>query len=165
MIPASIESMSQVMSFTDGSMVNELHLRLPNGQLIRVGVQAEDMQAVTALFVAQGGPAVRRAVSAVPAPPPPAWGPTPDGVPVKENLGGLELEHGENQEFGGDYAGPPDTTDDSAWVPSAPTPLQTEPVRVSADAKGNPVVHGGMARTDMAGGRNAEHEEDGVGSI
>ncbi len=165
MIPANIEGMSQAMSFTDGSMTNELHLRLPNGQLIHVGVQTMDMQAVTALFVAQGGLAAQRAVAAVPQAP--AWRTTADGVPVKENLGGLELEHGENQEFGGDYAGPPDTANDAEWVPSTPTPLpmQSEPPRVSADAKGNPVLHGGVERADMAGGLGAEQEEDGVGSV
>lgn len=164
MIPASIEGMSQIMSFTDGSMVNELHLRLPNGQLIRVGVQAEDMQTVTALFISQGGPAAHRAVAAVP--PAPAWEPKTDGVPVRGNLGGLELENGDDQEFGGNYAGPPETADESSWVPSAPTPLpQAEPLRVSADAQGNPVVHGGLDRAEMAGGRGADQEEDGVGSV
>jgi len=169
MINAVIESSRQALSFVDGAMTNELVLRLPNGERFSAVVDDAGLRAVISAFAEQGGPAVQRAVSAAPAPvaqwSPPATAPVPESRHT-QSLAGLELDQADNAEFGGDYAGPPDTTDENAWVPSKSS--QDAPaLRVSADAQGNPVIQGHNVRDsrELVGGRNAELEDDGVGSV
>jgi len=169
MINVVIESSRQALSFADGAMTNELVLRLPNGERFSAVVDDAGLKAVILAFAEQGGPAVQRAVAATPAPVA-QW--TPSAAPLApevhhtQSLAGLELDQADNAEFGGDYEGPPDTTDENAWVPSKAS--QDAPaLRVSADAQGNPVIQGHNVRDsrDLVGGRNAELEDDGVGSV
>jgi|SRR6478609_1617325 len=169
MINVSIEGARQVISFADGAISNELLIRLPNGQQVSVAVDEAGMRAVTLAFAEQGGPAVERAAAAAASAKPQQWvAPAPkEELP---NMGGLELEHSESHDFVfGGYEGPPDTANDAEWVAKAPVAPQVReaPLRVSADAQGNPVIQGGNSkdRSELVGGRGAELEEDGVGSV
>lgn len=168
MIHVAIEGARQVISFSDGTISNELLIRLPNGQQVSAAVDESGMRAVTLAFAEQGGPALEKAAAA--AAKSPQW--TPPAAKEEElpNLGGLELEHSDtaNFVFGG-YEGPPDTTNDAEWEAKPPVvqPPSGPQLRVSADAKGNPIVQGANSkdRSEIAGGRGADLEEDGVGSV
>jgi hypothetical protein len=165
----TIESSRQALSLLDGTMTNELVLRLPNGHRLSALVDDAGLKAVLSAFAEQGGAAVQRAVSEPASTQPAAQWPPPSpaqDAPLAQSLAGLELDQGENTEFGGDYEGPPDTTDDQAWVAPKAAPESTG-LRVSADARGNPVIQGDNVRDsrELVGGRNAELEDDGVGSV
>jgi hypothetical protein len=165
MIAVTIEGARQAISYVDGSMTNELLIRLPSGQQVSAAVDEATMKAVAMAFAEQGGPALQRAVAAVSAAPAKTHWPQPaKPEETVRSLVGLEIEQGDNQEFGGNYDGPPETSNADEWL--VPTAHST-PLRVSADARGNPVVQGNnvLDRTEMAGGLGADLEEDGVGSV
>lgn len=179
MITADIVSASQDFSFKDGTYANYLILQLPDGKVIRVTVDESVVSHISALFVQQGGPIVERAVSTAVATASTRSVLTDRGeMPVAGGFSGLSVDDpNQPAEFGGTFDGPDDAASAEEWVASGQTASSPAPVapvqhrrgnlRVSADAGGNPVIQGKNVRdaTEIAGGRAADLEEDGVGSV
>lgn len=175
MITADIVSASQDFSFTDGTYANYLVLRLPDGKILRAAVDQAVVSHVTALFVSKGGPAVERAVSSAA----PTGAPYVDQEePIAGGFSSLAVDDpNQPAEFGGTFDGPGDAESTEEWVasdssvapppPVAPTQHRRGNLSVSADASGNPVVQGKNVReaTELTGGRAADLEDDGVGSV
>lgn len=164
MMQATIDGISQDLSFSEGTYKNFLRLRLPDGALVRAEVDTDTAAKISALFVRMGGSAAERALSgsqqveAAPAPP------RPSSIEVQGDRAAVMVEDfSAETTFGGDFDGPPETTSNEweARGPAAPA------LRVSSDSRGNPVVQGTnvVDTAQLVGGAHADEEEDGIGSV
>ena len=175
----TVQGLGQTLSFQSGAVENHMLLEFPDGRVVQVGIDADTAAYVTSTFVGSGGAAAQRAVaeaSSQPAhtrhrAPVPSAGPTA----VAGDFSPVAVD-GEEDVFGGDYGGNGTAAEDE-WQDSTSEPSPAPQVaalstrraalRVSADAKGNPVIQGGnvVDQTELVGGLGASDEEDGVGSV
>jgi len=176
----TVQGLGQTLSFRSGSVENHMLLEFPDGRVVQVGIDADTAAYVTSTFVGSGGAAAQRAVeAALNANAAPVERerrkPVQDSPPgsLPGNFAPMSVD-GEEDVFGGDYGGVPneegweDPTEQAVEPPSVAT-LATRrgALRVSADAKGNPVIQGGnvVDQKELIGGIGASEEEDGVGSV
>lgn len=168
---ADIEGLSQVLSFKNGEVQNQLLLKLPDGRVVQAIVDADTAAYVAGAFVSHGGAAAQRAVAAAGSASH-GYGTPSSTTEMEGNFSPVKVES-DSDEFGGNYG---TNANDAAseWEAAAETPVDTTPVvlrkghlRVSADAKGNPVIQGAnvVDNAEFVGGIGAAEEEDGVGSV
>lgn len=162
-----IVGLSQEMSLLDGSFKNILRLRFEDNTMALATVEDATVVKVTELFAKAGGPAVSRVLES--AADSSEFAQQPEFTqPAQQQM---VLDDAGYEEFGGNYG--PDAASDSAQdeYEARPAPVVTQRatgrLQVSADERGNPVIRGRnvVDAEDVMGGRGADEEEDGVGSV
>jgi hypothetical protein len=161
-----IIGLSQEMDLRDGTFKNVLRLQFLDNTLAQVIVEDAVVTKVTELFVKHGGAAVASALSGT------------EEVELPQQFTqpaqSLVLDDEGNEDFGGNYGDEQDqaveeyeTREEPVPVPAARATTHKRALQVSADERGNPIISGRNVRDteSVLGGRGADQEEDGVGSV